>query len=479
MASISFMKGKGSMNHNMRVFKTDNVDPSRTKDNVIIREPCLEKIYHEQFDQAVAEYNQKQIEKKQHNRQIKNYLSHIRNSKKEKPFHELIVQIGDHAATPEEKIIFRDCLNEYVQDFEQRNPQLKICCAVIHMDEASPHLHLDYVPVAKGNKNGLSVKVANDRAIKQMGNKDWESWREKETGKLIEICKDHQIEYEKMNDHGPHMSIQMYKKQIKAIQDVQKSILTPEKAPSVQNIMFKGQMVPVSDYEALSVQKKALESELEFTKALNDRLMSQIDQMNAKHYVQENKKLETLNKSLEQERDHALTDKKEAEKNLKDIQDCFKESFDPSWHHLLSSKTLLKAEMESLADFSKNYEMYSDFYEKYHDLNIYGLQKRVDDLEKENKNLKKTIKDLVYSCGMIIGKFIGKLTHKFRFSDENLYELDDMKAKSIKETFEAFGYEKNTDNVYLVSAESERTEFEDIEYQQNRQRHRGYDGMER
>ena len=95
MPSISVSKGEGSLNHNNRKFKTANVDPSRTHLNIILKKPCqkvLQNAYHELFDNALQKYNGRQ---KRDDRKIKNYLSHIQNSNQEKPFHEVVVQIGN------------------------------------------------------------------------------------------------------------------------------------------------------------------------------------------------------------------------------------------------------------------------------------------------------------------------------------------------------------------------------------------------
>lgn len=90
--TISAMVGKGSVNHNSRKFKAENVDGSRTHLNIDYCNEPIKKIYHELFDEALKRYNEKQTRA---DRRIENYYEKIRNSKQEKPFHELILQIGD------------------------------------------------------------------------------------------------------------------------------------------------------------------------------------------------------------------------------------------------------------------------------------------------------------------------------------------------------------------------------------------------
>ena len=62
-------------------------------------------------------------------------------------------------------------LENYLENFQKRNPNLVPYNAVIHMDEATPHLHLNVVPVAhlKNVKRGLAVKPSLDRALEEEG----------------------------------------------------------------------------------------------------------------------------------------------------------------------------------------------------------------------------------------------------------------------------------------------------------------------
>src|SRR5699024_1678380 len=71
--------------------------------------------------------------------------------------------------------------------------------AVIHNDEASPHMHLNFVPVADGYKRGLEKQVAFDRAIKQQDStlnktRPFQDWRENEVNLLAEKLQERGIE---------------------------------------------------------------------------------------------------------------------------------------------------------------------------------------------------------------------------------------------------------------------------------------------
>ena len=51
-----------------------------------------------------------------------------------------------------------EILDEYARSFQERNPNLYLFHAVLHMDEATPHLHLDYIPIAHGYKTKLHTR---------------------------------------------------------------------------------------------------------------------------------------------------------------------------------------------------------------------------------------------------------------------------------------------------------------------------------
>lgn len=90
--TVSAMVGKGSVNHNSRKFKAENVNAGRSHLNIDYCNENIKKVYHELFDKALERYNAKQTRA---DRKIENYYEKICNSKQEKPFHELILQVGD------------------------------------------------------------------------------------------------------------------------------------------------------------------------------------------------------------------------------------------------------------------------------------------------------------------------------------------------------------------------------------------------
>ena len=214
------MVGKGSVNHNSRKFKAENVDGSRTHLNIDYCNENIKKVYHELFDEALEKYNDKQTRA---DRRIENYYEKIRNSKQEKPFHELILQIGDKenmSAESENGEIARQILDEYYRGFQERNPQLKVFSAHLHMDEATPHLHIDFVPFTTGSKRGLDTRVSLKQALAAQGFKggkrgdtEWNQWVSAEKSALAFVMERHGIEWEHKGTHEKHLSVLDYKKQ--------------------------------------------------------------------------------------------------------------------------------------------------------------------------------------------------------------------------------------------------------------------------
>ena len=218
--TISAMVGKGSVNHNSRKFKAENVDGNRTYLNIDYCNENIKNVYHELFDEALERYNSKQTRA---DRRIENYYEKIRNSKQEKPFHELILQIGDKenmSAESENGELARQILDEYYRGFQERNPQLKVFSAHLHMDEATPHLHIDFVPFTTGSKRGLDTRVSLKQALAAQGFKggtrgdtEWNQWVSAEKSALAFVMERHGIDWEHKGTHEKHLSVLDYKKQ--------------------------------------------------------------------------------------------------------------------------------------------------------------------------------------------------------------------------------------------------------------------------
>ena len=220
--TISGRIGKGSIGHDNRKFIAKNVDVSRTDQNIVLVQDDIEQVYHELFDEALSEYNARQTRK---DRCIKNYYEHIRHSKQEKPFYEVIFQIGKNedtrCGTAGAKITTK-ALTEFVQSFQKRNPQLRVFNAVIHLDEETPHVHLDFVPFVTGQKRGLSTRNSLSGALEQQGYKGEgkmntcsKLWVDSEKQVLAEIMNGYGIEWEQLGTHEQHLDVLDYKKKMR------------------------------------------------------------------------------------------------------------------------------------------------------------------------------------------------------------------------------------------------------------------------
>ena len=218
--TISAMRGKGSLTHNRRDFIAENVDSSRTPLNIEYRNEDIRAVYHELFDDALAHYNEKQTRR---DRVIDDYYEKIRTGKQEKLFEELIIQIGnkdDMNASSENGQLARQMLDEYMQSFQQRNPTLRVFSAHLHMDEATPHLHIDFIPFTTGSKRGLETRVSLKKALEALGfaggtksHTELNQWIEAEKQVLASIMARHDIEWEQKGTHEEHLSVLDYKKQ--------------------------------------------------------------------------------------------------------------------------------------------------------------------------------------------------------------------------------------------------------------------------
>lgn len=203
---ISFGQGKGSLTHNNREFVADNVDPLRTPNNITFVCQPIAEAYDLLFKESTERYNARQ---KRNDRKIGDYYEHLFgckpcntvkvNALDQKSFYEVVVQIGkreDSGIGTEDKQLVADCLKEYMEGFQDRNPNFYVFNAVLHMDEATPHLHIDYIPVGH-YKRGQDTQNGIAQALKEMsfgeGKQAIARWRAAEVEVLNKICLEHGI----------------------------------------------------------------------------------------------------------------------------------------------------------------------------------------------------------------------------------------------------------------------------------------------
>ncbi len=227
--SVSFRVDSGFLDHNNRVITAHNVDVSRTSDNVTYTKIDLREFYQQVFGEALAEYNAKQ---KRADRQISDYYEHVKKSGKGKLFYEVVVQFGDlHdcGIGSENWKTAQAMLDEYMQKFEKRNPNLKVFNAVMHLDESTPHLHIDFVPVAHKGQRGMLLKNSMSGALREQGfssanrmENEWTAWSESERSVMEQTLLKHGLRREDQNVHRQHLSVEDYKKAAQEAESIRK-----------------------------------------------------------------------------------------------------------------------------------------------------------------------------------------------------------------------------------------------------------------
>ena len=223
--SISVTLGKASdphganLAHNNRDFIARNIRRDQMQNNIFFKQQDIHEAYEELFGAAIDDYNAKQ---KQPCRRIKDYYSHIASGKREDPFYEVIVQLGDCKDTPcgsPRAEIAKKILAEYAAKFQERNKNLHVFNSVMHLDEASPHLHIDFVPFyTEGRQRGLSKGVSMRAALKEMGITAKNSgvnqlviWEERERRELEQLLRQHDCQREDKQAHHHHLTVEEYK----------------------------------------------------------------------------------------------------------------------------------------------------------------------------------------------------------------------------------------------------------------------------
>ena len=322
--TISFMTGKGSVNHNSRKFHAKNTDPERSCLNVEYCNENVKDVYHELFDEALTRYNEKQTRS---DRRIDDYYEKIRSGKQEKPFHEIIVQIGDKdnmGAKTEDGQLAAKVLDEYMQGFRQRNPTLRVFAAYLHMDEATPHLHIDFVPYTTGSKRGLDTRVSLKQALSALGFKggtrretELNQWVAYEKKHLAAVMLEHGIEWEKKGTHEKHLSVLDFEKKERAkeVAELEQSISDgKERLSDIQIQQKKAEQ----ETEQIRQEGEAIRREVSELSETSDLLKEQAATLaeDKEKLLSDNEKLEKQQKKLQQEIEKMVQSKAVMERNI-------------------------------------------------------------------------------------------------------------------------------------------------------------------
>ena len=408
MGRVSMPQGKGSQMHNRREYEKygkptpDNIDVSKSSENIILVDKDIKQAYREIFGEALEQYNAKQ---KRADRKIEDYCDHIKKSKNgEKLFYEDVVQWGskDDFQNPQTRERAKEALVKYVEGFEERNPNLKLIGAYIHMDEASPHLHLDYVPVAHGYTRGLATRNSLDKAMKEMGfqpekesrkNNATKLWKENERSVFGEICRNMGLEVEAERKARGSLSVDEYKKardQMIGEIEQEKEAIVAEVEPlrelktGMDEIDTAGKELP---FGVVAIKKKDLEAVKEQAKA----------------YTANRDEIETLRErsaavsQREQRADQREQQLNKRKAGLEDMQNQIIERYN---RQLRLNQLLEKSERDGRAK-----------------------DKKIADLQTENTSLRGQIRSLTAQIDQIKAELwekINNLTDKLRGAYESL-----------------------------------------------------------
>ena len=399
--TISFVKGKGSISHNNRVFTASNVDASRSSMNITYVNTPIEKAYEDIFGEAVSEYNDKQ---KRSDRKIGDYLEKIRESRNnEKIFYETVVQIGkmddtgildEEGKITDEALLAKEVLDEYARSFQERNPNLILFNAVLHMDEATPHLHLDYIPVAHGYKTGLKTRNSLARGLQEMGiapaigknDNETMHWQKRERDFLTSLCRERGIEIEMLGVERDDYSIPEYKAAMreKEAAEAEIEILNHEKV-EIEAALEESEVKIANNCNALSDQAVLLKD-----------ITAQIEEMEKKraHKMDEVSRISKAGKK--------------AEKEAQRIEKCATH-FTP----IFGGEPMVKMPRSTYDDLIRRYKqtgtienLYKEYYDKYtaqqgliHDLKseISGLNNKIRQFTNfiEAKGLMEVFKEFI------------------------------------------------------------------------------------
>lgn len=401
--TLSITIGSGDIRHNNRLFKPSNVDHSRTPDNITLVKENIQDAYHRLFDDSVTKYNESQ---KRNDRKIKNYFDKIYRSKKEKPFYEFIVQVGNQNDQPDQKKC-KKILEEFNQMLQKDYPNMKIFNSVIHVDESTPHLHLDFIPIGEGYKKGLEKRVSMQKALQNLGFSNYADFRNELMQKFEEIAKKHEIERKRDVAIGErHLTIQDYRALNRmAEQKIENLDKTSVRRSSIK-IYQKLNAVPQEMYEEIvkdnayrKAQNEALTGENEILRGQLSNLKTEKNVYTYEAVIEDQKdKIESLNDEIEEIRYNFNIMQKSNDSQIEKMyekNDALQEQIEA----LEKSSAALKVQIsekektiENLKNQSKDLEKMGQILSENEKLK--NDVKKLGKTEQENRNLKTQISSL-------------------------------------------------------------------------------------
>ncbi len=195
-----------SQRHNCnKEFRNNEPHIDKNREIIVLEYESIRDFYQRFFQEYVDDYNAKQ---KRKDRIIEDYYQSVLTNKKLKPAYELIVQVGNIDSRPNEETCI-SIMKEFYHTWKERNPNFEIISAAIHLDEKTPHMHIDYVPISYKNSRGLEVQIGLEKALNEMGYKSEKyhdtaqiKWEREQLSELIQICNSYGIVIENPKNIG-------------------------------------------------------------------------------------------------------------------------------------------------------------------------------------------------------------------------------------------------------------------------------------
>lgn len=457
---VSFSQNKGNLSHNERKFYTNNIDIDRSKDNLQFYSLSLEEAYKEYFGNAIDEYNRTQ-KRKDRLKSVDKYLFELRENEHkkgaEKPFYEIVVQIGDKNTcnilnNKEQAENAKNVLIEYVKGWQDRNPNLRVFNATIHMDETTPHLHLDYIPVATGYKQGLKVRNSLSKALecqglgKGVGRNDNASirWQKQEREVIKDLAINHGFEIEEKGVDRPHLSVSEYKR---ASDDLNERIernlealeVSKTKVPFSDKVMIKeSDLAALENLSKLGQQARNAATEHDLALTADFELKNK--QLKDREYQITNQKNKITQKLKEAEKSLQIATSvkeiaQEQEKNSKHMKSVYEKLYNEQknlnqeYSELLKKNVSFSQEISKLSDDIKYLKQTHS--EKVTSLNTQIAQAKNDVSKLENQITEKDAQHI---------KALSNLKRQYEQEANKLKEQYKNELKEIRESSHETGY---------------------------------------
>lgn len=299
----------------------DNVDPSLSQHNVVVRQRSVEEIYKEHLQPAFESFNERQKRKDRrldvkwgcsdalgYQRALDKAAQASNNAIAQKgrpPIREIVWQFGNPEQgfgclnqTPENREKILGLLLECQTEAEKRYPQLVWGDVVFHADEVtkdaegkehgSCHLHSSFVSLCYDNKQGPEVQVAFERCLKEMGFESFEAWKHDLDNIMETVLERHGMERTFMDNSEKHLESSQFHRQQAVIRETKElekrrdeaKVQTKSKAQELketaQKVSYRKRDLENLTQElgktqekvsALQTEKTSLEGEIERLKA--------------------------------------------------------------------------------------------------------------------------------------------------------------------------------------------------------------------